>query len=111
MKIFISIQILLALTLSSQLLYAQDLSIDSLQKVVQKQKEDTSKVNTLNYLSVAFLQKGDDYKTAILYAERTLSLSKKINFKRGEGLAHNIIGVIYMIEKNSKSRRKAVLNR
>ena len=80
MKIFTSIQILLALTLSCGVLYAQVLSIDSLQKVVKNQKDDTSKVNTLSNLSVAFLLRGNDYKTAMLYAEQALLLSKKIKF-------------------------------
>ncbi len=78
----------------------QDAKIDSLLKVLKIQKDDTSKVNTLNALSRRFTQK-EDYTTAVSYAEKALLIGNKITmadghqgFKKGIGNAYNNLGNI-----------------
>ncbi len=68
---------------------AQDLimPIDSLKNVLLMQKEDTNKVNTLIALYRSSYFKGE-LKNTSLYANQALSLSKKLNFKRGEASAY-----------------------
>lgn len=56
--------------------------IDSLETSLKKAIEDTSKVNTFNALSSEY-RKTDPQK-AISYAQKGISLAKKIGFKKGE---------------------------
>ena len=63
------------------------LRIDSLKKVLTNQREDTVKVNTLNELSTTFAS-NDAREEALEYARHAISLSKKVNFKNGEGNAY-----------------------
>ena len=63
--------------------YTQSKTIDSLFKVLQKQNEDTSKVNTLYTLCDEFRYVESDYSKAMKYAVDGLSLSNKIAFKEG----------------------------
>ena len=74
--------------------YTQNKTIDSLQKVLATEKEDTNKVSTL----LTFCRKFDssnNYKNLMLYAKEALSLSEKINFDRGEAKAYTSIGAAY----------------
>ena len=66
---------------------SDSLKIDSLKKVLLTEKDDTNKVNTLNAISNRLYLLGD-IKNVNQYAYQALSLSKKINFKRGEGYAY-----------------------
>ncbi len=71
--------------------YTQNKSIDSLQKVLQLQKKDTGKVNKLIDLSDAFFQKGD-FENSAKNAKEALSLSEKLNFKKGIANAYFNLG-------------------
>ena len=68
-----------ALLLFSIIAYTQNNTIDSLQKVLQTQKEDTNKVNVLLELCWAV----DDSATTLQYsyARSALLLARKLNFK------------------------------
>src|SRR6187551_267566 len=60
----------------------QNKTIDSLQKVLQTQKQDTNRVNTLNALSTHSLNNKDSKKT-LFYAEEAITLAIKIDFQKG----------------------------
>ncbi len=73
---------------------AQNKAIDSLNKILQKQNDDTSKVNTLYALSEEFRDVERDYSKAMKYALNGLSLSNKIEFKEGKGTGYFKLGQI-----------------
>ncbi len=66
------------------------LYIDSLKKVLLTQKEDTNKVNTLNKLSDSLSYQDTD--SAFNYAIKGLSLSRKLNYLKGEAESYLILG-------------------
>ncbi len=66
---------------------AQPLSIDSLNKVLKTEKEDTSKTKTLFNLSSAYLKKSD-FKNADSLAKLSLNLSEQLNYKKGLARAY-----------------------
>jgi len=76
--------------------FTQHPAIDSLQKVLKTQKEDTNKVKTLTAICD---EKSDigEYEKARKYADEALALSEKIGFKRGAAVAYNRIGRIYLL--------------
>jgi signal transduction histidine kinase len=99
------ILLLSALLFYSFVLYAQNNTLDSLIKVLQTQKEDTNKVNTLNKLSEAlavfiFLRDSGIYKPALDYAETAFSLAEKINFKKGKAIAYQNFAIIFLYQKD-----------
>ena len=61
--------------------FAQTPKIDSLKNVLKTAKEDTVKINCLNAL--AWEVKSNDPDKAIQYSKGALTLSEKINFKKG----------------------------
>src|SRR5450755_3746426 len=67
-------------------------NIDSLFSVLRTAREDTSKVNTLNFLSRQLRAERSDYLQAKKYAEDALALSEKLSFKKGIANADNNIG-------------------
>jgi len=67
--------------------------IDSLRKVVKAAKADTNHVITLNLLSDELWRDGNE--EALVFANKALSESIKLNYKRGEAEAYNSIGIIY----------------
>jgi signal transduction histidine kinase len=77
----------------------QNINIDSLQKVLQTQKEDTSIINTLNALSIGLSLKGD-YNNAMKYATQALTRAEKANFKKGKANAYYSIGAVYKVQFN-----------
>ena len=79
--------------------YAQNNVIDSLEKVLATQKEDTNKVNTLNALSRGLISV-EDNERAMLHAQAAISLAEKLHFKTGEGFAYKNIGLVYTNKKN-----------
>ncbi|MEO7488747.1 MAG: ATP-binding protein [Ferruginibacter sp.] len=64
---------------------------DSLKKVLLTEKEDTNKVNSLNELASLLINKSD-YANSLQYANKSLTLAKTLNFKRGEGIAYKNLG-------------------
>ena len=78
----------------SSKVFAQNRAIDSLLKVLNRVKEDTSKVKILNDLSKEFLQ-NEEYLSSRKYADEALALSIKIGFKKGKADALNLFGNIY----------------
>jgi len=80
--------------------FAQSNAIDSLEKVLQSEKEDTNKVITLNAISEEFRFKKHDYKNALQYAESALSLAQKINYIEGKGTAELQLGKIHENQRN-----------
>lgn len=75
--------IVCSLTVAAQ---SDSLKIDSLKKVLQTEKEDTNKVNTLNEIAINILE--TDAKNNMFYAKQALSLADKLNFKRGKEIAY-----------------------
>jgi adenylate cyclase len=79
---------------------AQDNQLtDSLSTILQAAKNDTNKVILLNDL--AWELKFDNPKQARTYLDSALILAQSLNFKKGEGNAHNYRGVVEDIHGNS----------
>jgi tetratricopeptide (TPR) repeat protein len=74
--------------------YTQNKTIDSLNKVLQKQIDDTNKVNTLYALCEEFRYKERDYAKALKYAQDGISLSDKIAYKGGKGTGYFKLGQV-----------------
>jgi signal transduction histidine kinase len=66
------------------------LRIDSLKKVLLNQKEDTNKVNTLNELANSFSPQ--ETNSIFNYAIKALSLSRKLNYLKGEAESYLLLG-------------------
>ena len=88
----LKICLILCIGLHASFANAQYYAIDSLKKVLQSQREDTNKVQTLNSLSVTYWQ-DDSYEDAMRYAKAALALAKKIQFRKGEANALVSIGM------------------
>lgn len=74
--------------------FAQQHSIDSLQKILLTAKDDTNKVKTLNKLTSIYLQTPTDYKNALLFANQSQLLSQKLSYKKGLAISYNNLGLI-----------------
>jgi tetratricopeptide (TPR) repeat protein len=85
--------------------HAQTKTIDSLQKALQTQKEDTSKVNTLNELAYEFTYTVDSRKS-FQFANQAISLAEKINYKKGKSLAFLRIGICCGYNNNFAEENK-----
>jgi signal transduction histidine kinase len=86
-------------------LAGQNHRIDSLLAVLQTEKEDTNKVNTLINLCKAYKYIGQ-FDKSIDYADHALSLSEKTGFDHGSGMAHYYKGLDYYI----KGQKQDALN-
>jgi two-component system NtrC family sensor kinase len=85
------ILILISLFASFNMFAQSDsLKIDSLKKVLQTEKEDTTKVNTLNELSYKYIGNSNNGEKAISLANEALKLASTLNFKKGEVIAYYI---------------------
>ena len=71
----------------------QPLNVDSLVTVLKTTQIDTSKVNLLYRLSDAYTETKPD--KAIEYANQGLTLSKKIDFTKGQSICLNALGLAY----------------
>lgn len=71
--------------------WAQQEELDSLQQLLHKQADDTSKVNTLNELSYVYYQTAV-YDSELYFAQQALNLSQKLNWKRGMAVSLKNIG-------------------
>ena len=76
------------------------LNIDSLKQILQTNKEDTAKVNTLNILSKIFTYRRD-LPNALLYSQRALSLAEKIHSKAGIAQSYETLGGYYRAQENA----------
>jgi two-component system, NtrC family, sensor kinase len=88
------VSIIILLVVNQFLLHAQSNAIDSLQQLLLRQKEDTSRVNTLNQLSSELLN-ANEIENAAQTANQALSLSEKINFLEGKAVSIQRIGMTY----------------
>jgi tetratricopeptide (TPR) repeat protein len=79
--------------------YAQTNVKDSLQILLQKEKQDTSRVILLTELS--FEYSGNKPDTAMVLAMEALSLSQRIGFFKGQAASFNRIGTAYEALGNS----------
>src|SRR5829696_4014846 len=61
--------------------HSQDNVIDSLEKVLQTQKEDTAKVNSLIALGREFRSSNTD--TSLYFANAALTLATRLNYEMG----------------------------
>lgn len=90
--------------------FGQDKSIDSLKKVLQSEREDTNKVNTLNALCDKLLLNtvidSSHSKEAMLLSEKALTLSEELHFLKGKGSAIENIGRVYLSRKNLSEAHK-----
>ena len=82
------------LLLLSPFCKAQTNTIDSLKKLLQNEKQDTSRVMQLYRLSTNYMYSKPD--TALLLAQQSLSLSNKIGFAKGEAQSMNMIGNVFL---------------
>ncbi len=72
--------------------------LDSLQEVLSKTKVDTQRVDLLN--DIAWELKFEDPAKARDQLQQAIQLSKKVNYKKGEGQAYNNLGVVETIHDN-----------
>jgi len=81
--------------------YAQQVIIeDSLRGIIEQQKEDTTEVNAMVYLS----RQQTKVDSAFKYAEQGLLLAKKINYRNGEADSYFQIAGLYFNFLNDYSR-------
>jgi len=85
--------VLLFLFFSSVCISQNRRKVDSLLQLVSKSADDTNKANAFYQLSRQYWNSSPD--TTMLYASKLLTLSKKINHKRGIAGGYNSIGVAY----------------
>jgi signal transduction histidine kinase/uncharacterized protein HemY len=78
---------------------AQDHVIDSLETVLEKQKEDSHKVNTLNVISKAWID-AENLINSRQYSKQALALAEKVKFLKGKAEALHNTGVSYFSENN-----------
>jgi len=67
--------------------------VDSLQALLKTVKQDTTKVILLNKIAEVYL--GNTPDQVIKYANQSLTLAKKIAYKKGIGDSYNCLGVFY----------------
>ena len=100
MKSVLSKTYLLLALLYSFTVSAQHYNIDSLKRVLQTQKDDTGKVNTLNLLSYTLASSGDN-NGSLPIAENALSLSQKLNYRKGKAYAYSNIANAHVYSGNN----------
>jgi serine phosphatase RsbU (regulator of sigma subunit)/Tfp pilus assembly protein PilF len=86
--------LLILLILFRQLSFSQADPIDSLLTLLEKDKEDTTKVNHLNSLTFEYKEVGS-YDTSLIYGNAALQLARKLNYKKGIGDAYGFMGTSY----------------
>jgi adenylate cyclase len=67
--------------------------VDSLQGLLSTANGDTNRIMILFKLSSAYI--GNNPDTTMDYTNQALDLSEKIGYKKGIGIAYNILGLIY----------------
>ena len=79
----------------------QGRKIDSLQKILGHNIEDTNRVKALSDISKSYLY--NEPQKAFVYAKEVGRLSEKINWAKGKGLAYNCLGSISLVRSNYDS--------
>ncbi len=97
----------LYLLLVSLSVYSQNNTIDSLKKILQTQKEDSNKVNTLNTICEKLFVSQD---TAMMFkfANQAIVLADKINFAKGKATALGWIAYMYALRFNYPAARNYI---
>lgn len=85
--------------------FGQNRAIDSLEKRLLVQQEDTNKALTLNRLSENYIDEGI-WRKAMMYSNESILLSHKLNFKRIEGSAYENRGHAYRQQGDFKQAEK-----
>ena len=85
---FLLITIFLSITC-----HGQDRQIDSLLTVLSHAKQDTNRVNLINFISKKFLN--TDANKTVEYGQQAAELSSKLNFNHGLAIAYKHIGMGY----------------
>lgn len=85
---------IIAISVFWNMLYSQGYSIDSLKSVIQKLKNDSNKVKTLNLLAIQIFENNPD--TAVVISKHALDISKKIQWVSGIAHSQNCIGNFYL---------------
>src|SRR4051812_44869808 len=108
MKHFYQYILLIVISLAGKT-FSQNAKIDSLLNILNKAKEDSDKVKTLNFLAGKFLKIGE-YSKTINYAEQGEKLGEKLSHssvkaianaaKKGTAQANNIIGSVHYEQGN-----------
>src|ERR1700754_2319971 len=88
----------LLLTLFCNIAVAQNAQIDSLQKQLNRVTQDIGRALILSELAFQYLFANAD--TAMQYAQQALTLSRQINYKKGEASAMNHIAFLYREKGN-----------
>ncbi|MFO7655524.1 MAG: tetratricopeptide repeat protein [Bacteroidales bacterium] len=84
--------------LQANTLNAQSNAVDSIQQLLQNEKQDTTRVRLLNELSwFYFLHKPD---TALILSQQALALSSQIDFVEGEASSLDKIGSVFTYTGN-----------
>lgn len=104
-----NIMFIIIYLISSYITYGQNITaVDSLFEILQVQKRDTLKVNTLNELAWE-LKKSDALK-AKQFANQALRLSDSLKFDRGKITSLNRIGTIAIYQKDFSQAEKIYLD-
>jgi len=91
--------LLIIFLLDSFIGYTQNPIIDSLNNVLQTQKEDSNKVKTLNRLSSSYLGERN-FPEGLKYQFKRLKLHEELNDTSGIADSFKQIGFIYLVMKN-----------
>ncbi len=73
-----------------------DQSVEELKRLVTKQANDSTKVNTL--LDIASQLYGSQPDSSIVYSRKAIGLATEINFKKGLAYAHKNMGLGYYMK-------------
>lgn len=79
--------------------FCQNRTIDSLNKLLKIDIEDTNKVNHLYKLGDEYRKIGS-YNNVLTYCTPALELANKLDFKKGLSITYNIIGITYYQQGN-----------
>ncbi|MCF6366282.1 MAG: tetratricopeptide repeat protein [Bacteroidales bacterium] len=90
------------------LISAQQNPVDSLKTVLETTQIDTVKVNTL--CELANMMRGRDNEQAKNYAEQALTLSLKIDYKKGTADVYKTLGIIHFMFGDVENAYKASYN-
>ena len=97
----VSILLIFIISFTSNFSLAQISSEDSMAIVIEKMKDDTSKVNKLNDAATKFKLTGE-FDKSIKLAKKALKISEKIKFELGKGDSFFQLGSCYYYQGNFK---------